>query len=191
MAAVYVLTFIIGRVIAAKKTPDILMERANYSGHDNTQPWDKWLSPVVAFGSVFILLAAGLDALFHWLPDFSLGLELLGLTLIVLGYGLGSYALIENAFFSGTVRLQPERGHTVISSGPYAWVRHPGYLGSLIANIGIPLLLDSAWAFIPVIVIAFFFILRTHLEDRFLRANLPGYSEYAKKVRYRLLPGIW
>jgi protein-S-isoprenylcysteine O-methyltransferase Ste14 len=191
MAAVYVLTFIIGRVIAAKKTPDILMERANYSGHDNTQPWDKWLSPVVAFGSVFILLAAGLDALFHWLPDFSLGLELLGLTLIVLGYGLGSYGLIENAFFSGTVRLQPERGHTVISSGPYAWVRHPGYLGSLIANIGIPLLLDSAWAFIPVIVIAFFFILRTHLEDRFLRANLPGYSEYAKKVRYRLLPGIW
>lgn len=191
MAAVFILGFIVSRVIAARKTPDILKERANYSDHDNMQLWDKWLSPVVAFGSVLILLAAGLDALFDWSPDLSLGLELLGLALIVLGYGLGSYALIENAFFSGTVRLQPERGQTVISSGPYAWVRHPGYLGSLIANLGIPLLLDSAWAFLPVFIISVFFILRTHLEDRFLRANLPGYSEYAKKVRYRLLPGVW
>jgi protein-S-isoprenylcysteine O-methyltransferase Ste14 len=191
MAVVFILGFIVSRVIAARKTPDILKERANYTRHDDTQPWDKWLSPVVAFGSVLILLAAGLDALFDWSPDLSLGLELLGLALIVLGYGLGSYALIENAFFSGTVRLQPERGQTVISSGPYAWVRHPGYLGSLIANLGIPLLLDSPWAFLPVFIISVFFVLRTHLEDRFLRANLPGYSEYAKKVRYRLLPGVW
>src|SRR5690606_10408876 len=135
--AVYVLTFIIGRVIAAKKTPDILSERANYMGHENTQAWDKWLSPVVAFGSVFILLVAGLDELFSWSPDIPLGLEFLGLALIVFGYVLGSYALIENSFFSGTVRLQPERGQTVIKSGPYAWVRHPGYLGSLIASLGI------------------------------------------------------
>ncbi len=191
MAAVYVLSFVIGRGIAASKTPDILMERANYLGHDNTQPWDKWLSPVVAFGSVFILLVAGVDNLFHWSAGFPLLLEFIGLALIIFGYVLGSYALIENAFFSGTVRLQPERGQTVISSGPYARVRHPGYLGSLIASLGIPLLLDSAWAFIPVIIIGFFFVLRTHLEDRFLQENLPGYSEYAKKVRYRLFPRIW
>lgn len=191
MAAIFMLGFIVSRAIAARKTPDILKERANYTTQGNTQAWDKWLSPVVAFGSVFILLVAGLDELFDWSPDLSLGLELFGLGLIVIGYVLGSYALVENAFFSGTVRLQPERGQTVINSGPYAWVRHPGYVGSLIANLGIPLLLDSAWAFLPVIIISVFFVLRTHLEDRFLRENLAGYNDYAKKVRYRLLPGIW
>ena len=191
MAVVFILGFIVSRVIAARKTPDILKERANYTRHDDTQAWDKWLSPVVAFGSVLILLAAGLDDRFNWSPNLSLGLEMVGLALIVLGYVLGSYALIENAFFSGTVRLQSERGHTVISSGPFAFVRHPGYLGSLITSLGMPLLLNSLWAYLPAIIIGFFFILRTHLEDRFLRANLAGYSEYAKKVRYRLLPGIW
>ena len=187
----FVLGFIVSRAIAARKTPDILMERANYATQGNTQAWDKWLSPVVAFGSVFPLLVAGLDDRFNWSPDLSLGLELVGLALVVLGYVLGSYAFIENAFFSGTVRLQEERGHKVISSGPYAWVRHPGYLGSLIASLGMPLLLDSLWAFVPVIIFGFFFVLRTHLEDGFLQKNLPGYSEYADKVHYRLFPGIW
>lgn len=191
MGALFLLSFIVSRAIAARKAPDILKERANYTRHDDTQAWDKWLSPVVAFGSVFILLVAGLDELFDWSPNLSLGLELLGLALILIGYAVGSYAFVENAFFSGTVRLQPERGHTVISSGPYAWVRHPGYLGSLIASLGMPLLLDSLWAFLPMIIFGFFFVLRTRLEDRFLQKNLAGYNDYAKKVRYRLLPGIW
>jgi len=191
MGALFLLSFIVSRAIAAKKTPDILKERANYATQGNTQAWDKWLSPVVAFGSVFILMAAGLDDRFNWSPDLSLGLELSGLALILIGYIFGSYAFIENAFFSGTVRLQPERGQTVIKSGPYAWVRHPGYLSSLIASLGMPLLLDSLWAYVPVLIFAFFFVLRTHLEDRFLRENLAGYSDYAKEVRYRLFPGIW
>lgn len=191
MVVVFILSFVVSRALAARKTPDILKERANYNQHDNTQPWDKWLSPLVAFGSVFILLAAGLDALFHWSAGFSLPVELVGLALIVGGYVLGSYAFIENAYFSGTVRIQGERGHKVVSSGPYGWVRHPGYLGSLVASLGMPLLLDSAWAFVPVVVFGVFFIIRTRLEDRFLQENLPGYREYAQKVRYRLLPGIW
>ncbi len=172
-------------------SPDILKERANYNRHENTQPWDKWLSPLVAFGSVFILLAAGLDALFHWSTGFPLPVEIAGLALIVSGYILGSYAFIENAFFSGTVRIQEERGHKVVTGEPYAWVRHPGYLGSLIASLGMPLLLDSAWSFIPVVVFGVIFFIRTSLEDRFLQDNLPGYREYAQKVRYRLLPGVW
>lgn len=191
MGLLFILSFIVSRAIAAKKTPDILKERANYATQGNTQAWDKWLSPVVAFGSVFILLAAGLDDRFNWSPDLSLGAELLGLALIVIGYVFGSFAFVENAFFSGTVRLQPERGQTVVSSGPYSLVRHPGYLGSLIASLGMPLLLDSLWAFLPVIIFGFFFILRTRLEDRFLQENLAGYSAYAKEVRYRLFPGIW
>jgi len=191
MAGLFALSFIVSRAIAAKKTPDILKERADYNQQDNTQAWDKWLSPVVAFGSVFTLLVAGLDALYQWSSGFPLWLELIGLLLILAGYVFGSIAFIENAFFSGTVRIQEERGHKVVSSGPYSWVRHPGYLGSLVASLGMPLLLDSIWAFIPVIVFGCFFVLRTSLEDRFLQANLPGYSEYAQKVRYRLLPGIW
>ena len=191
MAGLFILSFIVSRAIAAKKNPDILKERANYATQGNTQAWDKWLSPIMAFGSVFVLLAAGLDERFSWSPNLPLGWELLGLALILFGYIFGSFAFVENAFFSGTVRLQPERGHTVISSGPYAFVRHPGYLGSLIASLGMPLLLDSLWAFVPVIIFGFFFVLRTHLEDRFLRENLAGYSDYAKKVRYRLFPGIW
>ena len=191
MGVLFLLSFIVSRAIAARKNPDILKERANYATQGNTQAWDKWLSPVVAFGSVFILLAAGLDDRFNWSPDLSLGVELLGLALIVIGYVFGSFAFVENAFFSGTVRLQPERGQTVVSSGPYSLVRHPGYLGSLIASLGMPLLLDSLWAFLPVIIFGFFFILRTRLEDRFLQENLAGYSAYAKEVRYRLFPGIW
>ena len=191
MGVLFVLSFIVSRAIAARKTPDILKERADYATQGNTQAWDKWLSPIMAFGSVFILLIAGLDELFNWSPDLPLGLELVGLALVVAGYIFGSYAFVENAFFSGTVRLQPERGQTVVSSGPYAWVRHPGYLGSLIASLGMPLLLDSLWAFVPMIIFSFLFVLRTHLEDSFLKENLTGYSEYVDKVHYRLFPGIW
>ena len=191
MGVLFLLSFIVSRAIAARKSPDILKERANYATQGNTQAWDKWLSPVVAFGSVFILLAAGLDDRFNWSPDLPLGVELLGLALIVTGYVFGSFAFVENAFFSGTVRLQPERGQTVVKSGPYGLVRHPGYLGSLIASVGMPLLLDSLWAFIPMIIFGFFYVLRTFLEDQFLQQNLAGYSAYAKEVRYRLFPGIW
>ncbi len=191
MAGLTILSFLASRALAARKTPDILRERANYNQQENTQPWDKWLSPLMAFGSVFILLVAGLDALYYWSAGFPLAVEMVGLALIVAGYVFGSYAFIVNAFFSGTVRIQEERGHRVVSSGPYGWVRHPGYLGSLVASLGMPLLLDSAWAFIPVIVFSVFYILRTSLEDHFLHENLPGYREYAQRVRYRLFPGIW
>jgi len=191
MAGIFVLGFLVSRAIAARKTPDILKERANYNQQENTQPWDKWLSPAVAFGSVFILLVAGLDAKYEWSAGFPMAVQMIGLALVLLGYLLGTYAFVTNAFFSGTVRIQDDRGHKVVSDGPYAWVRHPGYLGSLITNLGIPLLLDSAWAYIPAIIFNILFIVRTLLEDQFLQQNLAGYRQFAQKVRYRLFPGIW
>jgi protein-S-isoprenylcysteine O-methyltransferase Ste14 len=191
MAAVYVLAFLLSRAIAARKNPGILRERANFNTQGNIQPWDKWLSPLVAFGSVIIPLAAGLDARFQWSSGFSLWAEMPGLALILAGYVLASWAFIVNAYFSGTVRLQEERGHAVVSGGPYGWMRHPGYAGSLLANFGIPLLLGSAWAFIPAVVFSAFLVIRTGLEDKFLQENLPGYKEYARKTRYRLIPGVW
>lgn len=100
------------------------------------------------------MLAAGLDACYHWSAGFWLPAELLGLSLILTGYVITSYAYIENAFFSGTVRIQGERGHKVVSSGPYAWVHHPDCRGSLVAS----------------------------LEDRFLQKNLPGYRSTRTRV---------
>jgi protein-S-isoprenylcysteine O-methyltransferase Ste14 len=99
---------------------------------------------------------------------------------------------MENRFFSGTVRIQKERGHHVISTGPYAVVRHPGYAGALLTYFATPLLLDSPWTFVPVAFMAVVLIIRTDLEDRTLKHELSGYKEYAtQKTRYRLLPGIW
>ncbi len=186
-----VLSFIVSRNLARKRHPDILQERAEYMEHENTQTWDKVLSPLTAFSSVFIVLVAGFDRRFNWSSEFGLLLNVIGIALVTLGYVLASYALITNRFFSGTVRLQDERGHHVITEGPYRWMRHPGYTGSLIACIGIPLLLDSVWAFIPFVLAFFILLIRTRLEDKFLQDNLEGYKAYAQHVKFRLIPGIW
>jgi protein-S-isoprenylcysteine O-methyltransferase Ste14 len=137
-----------------------------------------------------IPLVAGLDALFGWSPTFSLPVKIVSLALILAGYALGSYALIENRFFSGMVRIQKERGHQVVSSGPYRWVRHPGYAGALLTYLFTPILLDSYWAYIPVALLTVVLVIRTSLEDRTLQQELPGYADYAQRTRDRLLPGI-
>ena len=136
-------------------------------------------------------MVAGLDALFGWSSTFSVPLKILALIIIMAGYALGSYALIENRFFSVMVRLQTDRGHQVVSSGPYRWMRHPGYAGSLWSNLAVPLFLDAPWAFLPAAFLMIVLVIRTSLEDRTLQDELSGYRDYAKRVRYRLLPGVW
>jgi protein-S-isoprenylcysteine O-methyltransferase Ste14 len=111
--------------------------------------------------------------------------------LVLLGYTLATWAMLANRFFSGVVRIQTERGHEVVASGPYAIVRHPGYSGSLLAALGFPLVLSSVWAFLPLILVFVVSIVRTRLEDRTLQSELPGYAEYANTTRHRLLPGVW
>ena len=190
-ALVYVLTFIISRALAACRSPDILRERGKFMDHADTQPWDKVLAPLVGLGGGLLPLAVGLEARFGSQPVFSLGLKLSALTLFLAGMIWASAALIENSFFSGTVRLQKERGQAVISAGPYAVMRHPGYSGALLTYLSTPILLESWWAFLPALFLLAVLVLRTFLEDRFLQENLPGYREYAARVRYRLIPGIW
>lgn len=107
------------------------------------------------------------------------------------GYALGSYALIENRFFSDMVRIQTERGHHVVLSGPYRWVRHPGDMGAILVYLAPPLLLDSQGAFLPAVLLTMLLIIRTALEDHTLQEGLAGYRGYTKRVRYRLLPGMW
>jgi protein-S-isoprenylcysteine O-methyltransferase Ste14 len=190
-AIIYILGFVISRVLAARRHPDLIAERAHYMQQENTKSWDKLLSLFLGLGGILVMLVAGFDALYNWSPTYSLPVKIISLFTLLLGYTFGSYALIENRFFSGTVRLQTERGHQVISSGPYCWVRHPGYAGALLTYLATPLFLDSSWAFLPTLFTVILMIIRTYLEDRFLQNELEGYGEYTKRVRFRLLPGVW
>lgn len=186
-----ILGFIVSRVLAARRNPDIIAERARSMELQDAKPWDKILSPALAFGGLLILIVAGADKVFGWSAPFSLNARIVSLLVIVLGYAFSSWALIENKFFSGVVRIQTDHGHRVVTTGPYRFVRHPGYAGALWTYLAMPILFDSLWAFIPVVLLVAVLILRTSLEDRTLQTELPGYAEYARKTRYRLFPGIW
>ena len=185
--------FIVSRYLAARRHPDLLTERSKMMQHDDAKPWDNVLARLVGLGGAVIPLVAGLDMKYGWSETgYSLTVELVALFFVVIGYAIGSWALMENRFFSGVVRIQTERGHHVVSSGPYAIVRHPGYAGALLTYFATPLLLDSPWTFVPVVVMALILIIRTSLEDRTLQEELTGYKEYAtQKTKYRLIPGIW
>ena len=186
-----ILSFVLSRAIVARVHPDLIRERARFMEAKDTKPWDKILAPLLGIGSILVLLVAGLDRSYGWSSPFSLIVNILALTGIVIGYAFSSWALVANRFFSGTVRIQTERGHHVVSSGPYRLIRHPGYAGGLLGYVLIPVLLDSLWAFIPAGLLAAVMVVRTALEDRTLQAELPGYAAYAQKTRCRLIPGVW
>ncbi len=190
-AFIGIIGFAISRVLVARRHPDLIAERARTLQHEDAKPWDKFLSPLVGLGGVVILIVIGLDALLNWSPPFSVPVKILALFSILAGYALGSYALIENRFFSGVVRIQTDRGHHVVSSGPYRWIRHPGYAGALLTYLATPFFLDSTWALLPTMLITLGMIIRTRMEDKVLQEELAGYREYKKRVRYRLLPGVW
>jgi protein-S-isoprenylcysteine O-methyltransferase Ste14 len=190
-AIISILSFVISRILAARRHPDLIAERARMMQHEDAEPWDRRLAPLLGLGGALALLAAGLEARFNWSQDFAMPLKIIALIIILAGNILGTYALIENRFFSGVVRLQTDRGQHVVSSGPYRWVRHPGYAGALLTYWGTPIFLDSLWTFIPVMFVTVILVVRTNLEDRTLQEKLDGYREYAGRVRYRLLPGVW
>lgn len=190
-AVASILAFVISRVLVNRRHPDLIAERARFTSAKDTKAWDKILAPLVGIGSVLILVVAGLDKYYGWSPASSLTLNLVALFGILFGYGFSTWALVENRFFSGTVRIQTERGHHVVTTGPYRFVRHPGYAGGLFGYIFIPLLLDSYWAWLPTILLGIALIVRTALEDKTLQEELPGYKEFAQKTKYRLLPGVW
>ena len=190
-AAVCILGFAVSRMLAARRNPDLLAERARFLKHEDTAPWDKILAPLVGIGGNLVPVAAGFDAFYNWPPTGSLALRIAVLGVLMAGYALGAYALIENRYFSGVVRIQTERGHKVISSGPYRWIRHPGYSSAFLSYLATPVLLDSYWAMLPALLLLVVLVIRTRLEDRYLQENLGGYREYARKVHFRLLPGLW
>jgi len=183
---------IISRVILIRRNPDLAIERAEAGKKENVKPWDRVLMPLM---SIFIPLISwvvvGLDERFGWTPDLPDWVQLIGLAFIFTGSMIGTWAMIANRFFSSHVRIQVDRGHSVVNSGPYRIVRHPGYAGGLLGWIASPVFFSSWWAVIPALLAIIITFIRTALEDRVLQAELPGYKEYARSVRFRLIPGIW
>jgi protein-S-isoprenylcysteine O-methyltransferase Ste14 len=190
-AAINILGFVVSRALAARRHPDLLRERARTLDHEDAERWDKLLSPITGLGGGLIPLVAGLDVRFGWSTSFGFPVKIVSLMVILAGYILASYALIANPFFSGVVRIQEDRGHRVVTGGPYRWIRHPGYAGALFSYLATPFFLDALWAFIPVVLVVVPMVIRTWLEDHSLEDKLAGYPDYQNKVPYRLFPGIW
>jgi protein-S-isoprenylcysteine O-methyltransferase Ste14 len=189
-AAVSILGFGASRRLAARRHPDLLAERAQFTRHDDIKSWDKVLVRLVAFGGAAVPIVAGIDAIYGR-PAFAWPLKSVALLVLLAGYVLSSAALIENRFFSGVVRIQRDRGQCVVSSGPYRWIRHPGYAGAVLAYLAVPFLLDSWWACVPSLLLLVALVVRTRLEDSTLMDELPGYRVYAERVRCRLVPRVW
>jgi len=175
--------------IMLRTNPETVAERGQ---PQETEGWDKIVGGLWGATIYFALpLVAGLDVRFDWTKGFSVAWHVTGAVMLAIGLGLSSWAMIANAYFSTAVRIQDDRGHSVCDTGPYRFVRHPGYVGFILQSISVPLLLGSSWALIPGIIAMVLMIIRTSLEDRMLQAELPGYKDYVKKIRYRLVPGIW
>jgi protein-S-isoprenylcysteine O-methyltransferase Ste14 len=171
--------------------PELLNARGKRA--KGTKGWDMVVLSIYGLAWISMVVVGALDMRYGWTQTpFPLLLALIGCALMVAGFALTTWGMVVNRNFELTVRLQEDRGHNVATTGPYRYVRHPGYTGVIISFfIGMPLVLNSVPALIPAVIGAAVMILRTALEDRTLQAELPGYREYTETTQYRLLPKVW
>ncbi len=189
LVGIYALWVAANALILIPRSPELLAERA--TRQKGMKTWDTMILSIIGLATMAKYIIAGLDVRFGWTMQIPLALQVAALVIAALGYALGTWAMVANAFFSVVNRIQEDRGHTVATTGPYRYVRHPGYLGSLAFELATPIMLGSLWALIPGGLTALLTLVRTALEDRMLHEELPGYGEYAQQTRYRLLPGVW
>jgi protein-S-isoprenylcysteine O-methyltransferase Ste14 len=184
MAVVFLTLFVL------RHNPDIINERLKPG--QGMLGWDKlyfYLSTPMFFVQLVI---AGLDVgRYGWTGPLPAGAYILGLLVFLAGHSLFLWAKATNAYFSSVVRIQTDRGQTVCSTGPYHYVRHPGYVGGLLYMLAGGLILGSLWSILPQLLAAVLLIWRTAKEDALLQAELPGYKAFASQTKYRLLPGVW
>ena len=185
------LHYSVSTVVQYKLNPELLAQRLKRK-REGSKLWDEILMRV---SNLMVLIAiptiAGLDVgRFHW-SNLDTYFAAVGLVLFFISTILLNWAMIVNPYFEPTVRIQKDRGHKVITIGPYKIVRHPGYVAGILFTLSIPLIIGSAFTFIPVGIYCLLMVTRTLLEDRTLQKELEGYSEYTRQVRYRLFPGIW
>jgi protein-S-isoprenylcysteine O-methyltransferase Ste14 len=183
--------FIVSNIIQYRYNPSLLIQRLKIK-REGSKTWDEVLMRVNNLTALLLLpTVAGLDVgRYNW-SNLGLPYVILGVVSIVFSSVLINWAMIENPYFETTVRIQDDRDHYVISTGPYAIVCHPGYLSGILWMASVPLILGSLFALVPFALYAFLMILRTYLEDKTLQDELSGYTEYAEKVKYRIFPGIW
>lgn len=183
---------LVTRLLALKKNPDLLEERATGLDKQDIASWDRKLMPLTALAGPLVLLGfAGMDKRLGWSGPVPGILVVISLMVLVLGCLIGLGATVVNRYFSAVVRIQTDRGQTVVDAGPYSRVRHPGYAGAVAAYLATPVMLGTLWALVPALLIISLIVLRTAMEDRLLRRELDGYEEYARRVKYRLFPGLW
>lgn len=171
--------------------PELVEERSEFKPREGVQTWDVILSAVARVSLLASYVIAGLDVRFGWKPEIPPALQYAAFALALLGADLIVWAMAANRYAAVYARVQQERGHTVATTGPYCFVRHPFYVGVIAFALLIPLALGSLWALTSGGLAVLLFIVKAAAEDRLLQAELPGYAEYAQRVRYRLLPGVW
>ncbi len=176
-------------LIGILRNPGLLAERLG--PRKGAKTWDTLIMSIFGLATLARSIVAGLDVRFGWTTGILPPLQVAMLTVAALGYALVVWATAANAFFSQIFRIQKERGHTVATGGPYRYVRHPGYVGTILFELAVPVMLGSWWALIPGGLSVLLIVVRTILEDKALLDELYGYKEYAGQVRHRLLPGIW
>jgi protein-S-isoprenylcysteine O-methyltransferase Ste14 len=176
-------------IVILRFNKDLLAERLG--PRKGAKPWDTTLMSILGMTQLIRYVVAGFDRRFNWTQEFPVSVQIVSLVLCFLGYSLFLWATASNSFFSQIVRIQSERGHAVARTGPYKHVRHPSYAGAIVYELAVAVLLTSWWALLVGAVNAALLILRTHLEDRTLQVELPGYQEYSREVHHRLIPGIW
>lgn len=172
-----------------RASPELMRERRTAA--KAAKPWDRALVPVMTWLPVVAVIVAGLGKRHGWASPFPEWSAWVAFGAMALGSALAYWGMKANPFFSSYVRIQADRGHQVVASGPYAYLRHPGYAGAILFTLGTPILLNSMPAFLLDVITALVIVLRTFLEDRTLRQELPGYPQYAQTVRYRMQPLVW
>jgi protein-S-isoprenylcysteine O-methyltransferase Ste14 len=185
----YFVSLVINMVIFLKYNPEVVKARSEMLKGE-MKWWDKVYAALYILLMFALPVVCGLDVRFG-APTLGIEYYLAGILLFVAGWSFTSWALVVNKFFEGTVRIQKERGHKVITTGPYAIVRHPGYAGMILLYLSMPFGFGSLYGLIPALLLAAAFVFRTHFEDEFLQEELKGYKEYCKKTKYRLIPFVW
>jgi protein-S-isoprenylcysteine O-methyltransferase Ste14 len=176
-------------IVIFRLHPGLVAERLTPPG--GAKSWDRVILSVLRLVELARYILGGLDHRFGWTGNFPASVQITALAVCLTGTALFMWALASNTYFSQIVRIQSDRSHAVATGGPYAYIRHPGYAAMILYELALSALLASWWAILAGGLCVILIILRTALEDRTLKAELPGYADYARRVHYRLVPGLW